>query len=742
MQLQGESATWTWADLLAQAGPGLDRFAAEFAASGALRDGVLAATFDEWAALGVPPETGEDEHLETWALLQEAMLFATVGGTQSVAVRSIGFVGATGASLQVVVDGVDATGWAGFPSLPPNIVPAPPVAHALLLARSTAESRPAQLARWSRLSTHLALLQRWLPGRFAVDIDPHLAGLRVRSPDHFALAWVPGNNARIASLQLSEVQSDGQRQPLDLGSLDAASGVVSASANEPILLPPNIAAVAARARVRQRRLASTVSDELADPARVIPEGVDVDGLLDLSDYAERVIGFERYKRADKPLIHDPSGIDWSAPPDESAFLHLPFRREGEPPTLVPVSTEADAREMLSTVEAALAGSSASPAITFAGHQIVPTAQLRETLGRAIRLSEERRSHEERGAPLPRAGPLAAVLAELNPSQTFDEDGPTVDEASVPFARLAQLLLSGVTLKPHQRRGVAWLWHHASHGEPGVLLADDMGLGKTLQVAALLALRDSRPETGPHLVVAPTILLHTWQGEFARFFRPEVFEPLCVLHGDSLRGLRRGDGLDTDSIGRARLVLTNYETLGAHQKSLLKVPFSVVVFDEAQALKNESTLRSRGAQGLKRELAIGMTGTPVENKLSDLWALFEALQQRPERRAFGRRAHFETAYESQGAAGVASVRARLRFPSAHSVVLRREKAQALRDLPPKFFHEVPVEMTGHRVEFGASDRKGDAREGCFWRARQTAQALPAPSAGHGAPIVWRSTLLQR
>jgi SNF2 family DNA or RNA helicase len=93
----------------------------------------------------------------------------------------------------------------------------------------------------------------------------------------------------------------------------------------------------------------------------------------------------------------------------------------------------------------------------------------------------------------------------------------------------------------------------------------------------------------------------------------------------------------------------------------------------------------------------MTGTPVENRLSDLWSICDALHPSSKRRAFGNRSNFETEYENNGAEGIRAVRRQLRFPSPTSIVLRREKAEALRDLPTKQFRTVLVPMTAQQYE---------------------------------------------
>ncbi len=146
-------------------------------------------------------------------------------------------------------------------------------------------------------------------------------------------------------------------------------------------------------------------------------------------------------------------------------------------------------------------------------------QLRETVARAVRLSDERRSHDAGAdARQPRAAPLAAVIAALDASAEVDADGPQIDESSVPFDRLAELLKPGSELKPHQRRGIAWRWHHAARSEPGVLLADDMGLGKTLQVSAFLALQ---------FPTAGSIVLRREKAQALRDLPPKQFHELPV-----------------------------------------------------------------------------------------------------------------------------------------------------------------------------------------------------------------------
>ena len=175
-----------------------------------------------------------------------------------------------------------------------------------------------------------------------------------------------------------------------------------------------------------------------------------------------------------------------------------------------------------------------------------------------------------------------------------------------------------TLRPYQEAGVRWLYLLYKLGF-GACLADDMGLGKTLQVLALLLVlkREAGAQKRPSLLVAPASLLANWASEAERF-TPEL--RLLVAHPSAmpkaeLKELppRRLEGVD--------LVVTSYA-------SLLRLPwiestrFDLIVLDEAQAIKNPGARQARAAKKLAGRARIALTGTPVENRLSDLWSIFD------------------------------------------------------------------------------------------------------------------------
>nr|AHE14868.1 putative helicase [uncultured bacterium] len=167
---------------------------------------------------------------------------------------------------------------------------------------------------------------------------------------------------------------------------------------------------------------------------------------------------------------------------------------------------------------------------------------------------------------------------------------------------------GVTarLRDYQARGVAWLQSLAATGF-GALLADDMGLGKTLQAICLLT---SRTETGPHLVVCPTSVVGNWERELARFAPGTT----VVRH----HGPHREPALG--SLAPGVVVVTSYGVLRQDRDVLTDALWDVVVLDEAQQIKNQAAQAARVASELKSAARVALTGTPVENRLSELWSI--------------------------------------------------------------------------------------------------------------------------
>jgi SNF2 family DNA or RNA helicase len=169
-----------------------------------------------------------------------------------------------------------------------------------------------------------------------------------------------------------------------------------------------------------------------------------------------------------------------------------------------------------------------------------------------------------------------------------------------------------TLRPYQKRGVAWLASLQRYGL-GALLADDMGLGKTAQLIALLLQRGS----GPTLVICPTSVVGNWRHELARF-APGL--RVLVHHGSARAS---GDEFPTAAASHD-VVLSTYSLMHRDEASLTQVKWDGVVLDEAQNIKNASTRAAQAARAIGANWRVAMTGTPVENRLADLWSILQVI----------------------------------------------------------------------------------------------------------------------
>ena len=164
------------------------------------------------------------------------------------------------------------------------------------------------------------------------------------------------------------------------------------------------------------------------------------------------------------------------------------------------------------------------------------------------------------------------------------------------------------LRPYQRTGLKWLWTNVSKGF-GCCMADDMGLGKTIQVISLiLKLKEEDKLKKPVLVVCPTTLMGNWMKEL------QMFAP--SLKAVTYHGLDRK--LDTN----VDVILTTYAIMRIDVEELKKNSWGMIIVDEAQNIKNPDTAQTLAIKILKSDVKVAMTGTPVENRLTELWSIFD------------------------------------------------------------------------------------------------------------------------
>lgn len=176
------------------------------------------------------------------------------------------------------------------------------------------------------------------------------------------------------------------------------------------------------------------------------------------------------------------------------------------------------------------------------------------------------------------------------------------------------------LRPYQEVGHNWLWFLVNLGL-GACLADDMGLGKTIQILSLLLTqKEKQPLSKPSLLVLPASLLANWKAEIERF-APTI--ATCFIHPSERheQSFEVMSRKPDEAFAKTDLVLTTYGML-LRQKWLLDIKWRLVILDEAQAIKNPASNQTKTVKQLKADARIALTGTPVENRLSDLWSLFD------------------------------------------------------------------------------------------------------------------------
>ncbi len=438
-----------------------------------------------------------------------------------------------------------------------------------------------------------------------------------------------------------------------------------------------------------------------------------DGIADQVSlpYGDRVIGIGEFQFAPTPR---PNSVE----PTMAALWHSGAGRELRPPEQEPAAGQASEGE-----QGAQAGAEAVPAVSGLEDS---TSEVRPDDGRD-------NSNGEIGEVSSGQTQVSKkyLLIETNEESVrsgFLSEAETAKQfaGAADFAR-PRALRQDRTLHPHQEHGVQWLQTCAQiPGRKGVLLADDMGVGKTVQVLTFLAwciesgkfpdLSRLEPPFRPILIVAPLILLdtRTWETEMENFFTNDgvIFWPVLSLHGDQLAQLRCHDAegaeveigkpvLDLNRIQRHKVVITNYETVKNYQHSFAymkdgKPLWSFVISDEAQEFKIPSTKLSHAMKAIEADLHIACTGTPVENRLLDLWNLCDVLQ----RGLLGSAKEFVERFENpqeevDQERRLIELKRRLLFQQQHAFLLRRTKSEVA-DLPPKQVLKLDCNMSDEEI----------------------------------------------
>lgn len=222
------------------------------------------------------------------------------------------------------------------------------------------------------------------------------------------------------------------------------------------------------------------------------------------------------------------------------------------------------------------------------------------------------------------------------------------------------------LRPYQERGLQWLWHLYSYGLSGIL-CDEMGLGKTHQAMALLAASMAEDRSYKYLVVCPTSVIYHWQNLLQKFL-PDL--RVLVYHGID----RSMEGFSE----RYDVLVTSYGIIRTGKQNLKEIPFEIAIFDEIQFAKNIRSQTHQHLRGIEANMKLALTGTPIENRLEELKAIFDLILPGylPSNALF--RQVFSIPIEKYKE----EEKKKLLMDLIQPFILRRKKAEVLLDLPEK------------------------------------------------------------
>lgn len=236
-------------------------------------------------------------------------------------------------------------------------------------------------------------------------------------------------------------------------------------------------------------------------------------------------------------------------------------------------------------------------------------------------------------------------------------------------------------RDYQKRGFSWLVFLHEIGAGGIL-ADDMGLGKTLQTIALLLWAKNKQKRKLNLVVAPTSVVPNWQREIEKF-APAL--KTVIWQGPN----RQDKRVELDD---ADVMITSYALLRRDEEFLDSLKLRYICLDEAQHIKNPHSATARAAKKIKSERRLALTGTPIENRLSEIWSIFDFVSPG----LLGTLKTFEERYSRPIDRGDEATAAKLRT-IIHPLVMRRTKSEVAPELPEKIQQEIVVPMADEQVK---------------------------------------------
>lgn len=258
-----------------------------------------------------------------------------------------------------------------------------------------------------------------------------------------------------------------------------------------------------------------------------------------------------------------------------------------------------------------------------------------------------------------------------------EDFSQIEERPLPYSLKGEL-------RVYQKHGYDWLGFLERYGLNGIL-ADEMGLGKTVQALAKLLDAHASGEGGTSLVVCPVSVLSSWQDDLRKFTSPIEFRSALYVGSGRWRILHKLDSYD--------VLLTTYHVVARDIETLSRLRWKYVVLDEAQKIKNVETAMAKAAKRLISDHKLALSGTPVENRLSELWSIYDFLMPS----YLGTHAHFRDKFEVPiMRLGDRQAQEALRR-RVSPFKLRREKTLVAAELPPKIPMDRYCELTPEQAQ---------------------------------------------
>ncbi len=264
-------------------------------------------------------------------------------------------------------------------------------------------------------------------------------------------------------------------------------------------------------------------------------------------------------------------------------------------------------------------------IDFNGQTVTVTEENIEKLKSLGKPKNKTKPKDEEDIPEQKLEALVPIIID-----NIEEVGyvPVAKQISGAFGGIPELI--NKDLFDHQIDGLRWLQKHWMAGHQGVLLADDMGLGKTIQTLAFLAWVQEQYDAGvvkrkPFLIVAPTGLLRNWEEESEKHLDEGGLGFLTKMFGANLKNIATMSHREqVNELTESSWVLTTYETMRDKINMFIGVEWGVVAFDEVQKIKNPTSRVTEMAKALDSDFVLALTGTPVENRLSDLWSILDTV----------------------------------------------------------------------------------------------------------------------